>query len=202
MSADICTTRDAAKILGVSVTQVQQLVEQGVIEAWKTSGGHRRIPIASVYAYKARHARPGDSVAEHAQTDKRLKVLIVEDSEMQQAIYQGQFDAWKLDVDVSICPNGYQALLDMSSKKPDVLLVDIVMEGMDGYELVKTVLGNNAFADMQIAIISQVSLEELERRGGLPEGVAFFPKPVVFDELRGYVRAHCNRKARAAAQRS
>ena len=58
-TADVCTTQKAAEILGISVTSVQQLVEAGVIEAWKTKGGHRRIPLAAVEAYKGNPGQPG-----------------------------------------------------------------------------------------------------------------------------------------------
>ena len=50
---EVCTTQRAAEILGISVSSVQQLVEAGVITAWKTKGGHRRIPLAAVLRYKA-----------------------------------------------------------------------------------------------------------------------------------------------------
>jgi hypothetical protein len=36
----------------------------------------------------------------------------------------------------------------------------------------------------------------LEQRGGLPPGVTYFPKPVVYEELRGYIRACVAQKAR------
>ncbi|RYE64938.1 MAG: helix-turn-helix domain-containing protein, partial [Oxalobacteraceae bacterium] len=51
VTQDVCTTQQAASLLGMSVTSVQHLVESGEIEAWKTRGGHRRIPIAAVHAY-------------------------------------------------------------------------------------------------------------------------------------------------------
>lgn len=38
-----CTTREAAGLLGVSVGTVQLWVESGLLQAWKTSGGHRRV---------------------------------------------------------------------------------------------------------------------------------------------------------------
>ena len=43
-----CTTRDAANLLGVSVGTVKLWVERGLLQAWKTSGGHRRISRESV----------------------------------------------------------------------------------------------------------------------------------------------------------
>ena len=38
-----CTTREAATLLGVSVGTVQLWVESGLLQAWKTNGGHRRV---------------------------------------------------------------------------------------------------------------------------------------------------------------
>ena len=43
-----CTTREAAELLGVSLTTAQLWVESGLLEAWKTEGGHRRIHRTSV----------------------------------------------------------------------------------------------------------------------------------------------------------
>jgi len=55
-----------------------------------------------------------------------------------------------------------------------------------------------ALADINIAILSSLSAEELEERGGIPDGVVFFRKPVNYDELSGYLRACCAQKARLA----
>ena len=45
----IVTTREAAQMLGVAVSTVQKWVELGKLASWKTPGGHRRIPLASVH---------------------------------------------------------------------------------------------------------------------------------------------------------
>ena len=58
----------------------------------------------------------------------------------------------------------------------------------DGYTLL--------LAPVTIAIISSLVPEEIETRGGVPDGVVFFSKPVNYDELRGYVRACCAQNAR------
>ena len=44
----IVTTKQAAQMLGVAVSTVQKWVELGKLASWKTPGGHRRIPLASV----------------------------------------------------------------------------------------------------------------------------------------------------------
>jgi excisionase family DNA binding protein len=46
--AEIVTTKQAAQMLGVAVSTVQKWVELGKLASWKTPGGHRRIPLASI----------------------------------------------------------------------------------------------------------------------------------------------------------
>jgi excisionase family DNA binding protein len=192
---DVCTTQEAAGILGISVTSVQKLVEGGEIAAWKTPGGHRRIPRTSVLAFKA--------MAGGTRTDKsfdaRSRLLVVEDEEMQRAVYAAQFAKWQLPVDVTLCRSGYEALIEIGVHPPDILFLDIAMKGIDGYEVMETVLNRPSLSEVSIAIISGILPDDLAARGGLPAGVAFFPKPVRYDELRGFVTACCMRKQRLAS---
>ena len=190
MTVDVCTTQQAATLLGMSVTSVQHLVESGEIEAWKTRGGHRRIPIAAVHAYKTTIAKSP------ASSEDAFTVLIVEDNPIQRGIYESQFASWDLPVRMRMCENGYKALMDIAGMRPDVLLLDIMMRGIDGYEVMRTVLAYPELAEINIAILTSLSKEELDLRGGLPAGVTYFPKPVVYEELRGYVRACHAQKSR------
>lgn len=187
---EVCTTQRAAELLGISVSTVQQLVEAGEIEAWKTKGGHRRIPLAAVMAYKL---QPGAELApaRALSAPGAAAVLIVEDNPMQRQLYQKQIGSWGLPAALAFCDNGYQALLEVARRQPDILLVDIMMEGMDGYELINTILADSHLRPMHIAILSGLDHEALQKRGGVPRGVVFFQKPVNFDELRGYLRACC-----------
>jgi CheY-like chemotaxis protein len=84
-------------------------------------------------------------------------------------------------------------------RPPDILFLDIVMKGIDGYEVMETVLHRPELREMNIAIVSGIQPEALAERGGVPPGVAFFPKPVRHEELRGFVTACCMRKQRLSA---
>ena len=190
-SDEVCTTQVAAQMLGISVSLVQQLVETGVLDAWKTQGGHRRIPIKAVLDYK--HKLAG-SMGRDA--GGRATILVIEDNAIQRALYQRQFAAWDLPADFIFCENGYQALLQIARRPPEILLADIVMEGIDGFEVVRTVMTDPELADVSIAILSGLPADELAARGGVPEGVVFFPKPINYDELRGYLRASVAQRAR------
>ena len=183
---EVCTTQRAAEILGVSVSSVQQLVESGAIDAWKTRGGHRRIPMTAVLAYKGQPGR------------EQATILVVEDNPMQRILYQKHLGAWNLPAQLVFCENGYQALLEVARRQPDIVVTDIVMEGIDGYELLNTIVNDPQLRPMHIAVVSALGESDLVARGGLPPGVVFFGKPVNYDELRGYLRAGCANFLRAA----
>ncbi|MYM33480.1 excisionase family DNA-binding protein [Duganella sp. FT94W] len=195
---EVCTTQRAAELLGISVSTVQQLVEAGQIEAWKTKGGHRRIPLAAVMAYKAQPALDGLTPAPRpvAAPGAGTSILIVEDNPMQRQLYEKHIGGWTLPASLSFCENGYQALLEIARRQPDILLVDVMMEGIDGYELINTILADRQLRPMHIAILSGLEQTALQARGGVPRGVVFFHKPVNYDELRGYLRACCAQQER------
>jgi excisionase family DNA binding protein len=191
---EVCTTQRAAEILGVSVSSIQQLVEAGAIDAWKTRGGHRRIPLAAVLAYKGQqtsHAPHTPAVPARPAQREQATILVVEDNAMQRQLYQIHLAAWHLPAQIVFCENGYQALLEIARRQPDIVLTDIVMEGIDGYELLNTIVNDPQLRPMHIAILSALQENDLDERGGLPPGVVFFDKPINYDELRGYLRACC-----------
>jgi len=100
------STRQAALRLGVSLGTVQNMVENGVLEAWKTAGGHRRIPVASVETLLARRRNLTPSAQE---AGGQLDILIAEDDQTLQMLYQMTFDSWNLPVKLRIVANGLDA---------------------------------------------------------------------------------------------
>ena len=63
----------------------------------------------------------------------------------------------------------------------------------------RTVMTDPELADVSIAILSGLPADELAARGGVPAGVVFFPKPINYDELRGYLRANVAQRVRKPA---
>ena len=186
-STDYCGTSYAAKLLGLSVATVQSLVEKGEVDAWKTLGGHRRIALQSINAYLARN-NPQLSRAD-INPKHRLRVLIVEDDESTRDLYRCQFDEWDLPVDCTWMTSALEALMDIASMRPDLLITDLSMAGVDGFEMLKALKRNQQLADMQVVVISGLPAEAIAERGGLPLHAHLLQKPVNFDWLQGYVTA-------------
>lgn len=195
-SEDYCGTSYAAKLLGLSVATVQSMVEKGEIEAWKTLGGHRRIALKSINAYLAKNSPQLSRV--DTDPKNRLRVLMVEDDEPTRELYRCQFEDWDLPVDCTWMTSALEAMMDIASMRPDLLITDLSMPGVDGIEMLKTLRRNLQLADMQIVVISGLPPEAVAARGGLPPHAHLLQKPVSFDWLHGYLTAllTANRKWR------
>ena len=186
-SEDYCGTSYAAKLLGLSVATIQSLVEKGEIEAWKTLGGHRRIALRSLNAYMAKSAKP--AAKNNAPSANRLRVMLVEDDENTRELYKCQFDEWDLPIDCTWMPSALEAMMDIASMRPDLLITDLSMPGVDGMEMLRALKRNVQLADMQIVVISGLPAEAIAARGGLPMHSQLQGKPVNFDWLQGFMTA-------------
>lgn len=186
-SEDYCGTSYAAKVLGLSVATVQSLVEKGEIEAWKTLGGHRRIALRALNAYLAKNSPQLSRADTHP--NHRLRVLVVEDDDATRDLYRCQFEAWDLPVDCTWMASALDALMDIASIRPDLLITDLSMSGVDGIEMLRTIQRNKQLAAMQIIVISGMATEAIAARGGLPPEARLMPKPINFDWLEGCITA-------------
>jgi len=129
------STREAAKLLGVSLTTVQSMVEKGELQAWKTSGGHRRIGEDAVQ--KALNQRqPGGSV-ERAGSSK-YSILIAEDDPVLCKLYEKTIGTWKMPIDLTIVQNGIEVTFLIERTRPDLLILDLKMPRMDVFSCSKS----------------------------------------------------------------
>ncbi|MBI1891461.1 MAG: response regulator [Burkholderiales bacterium] len=177
--ADVCSTRDAASILGVSLRTAQMWVEQGQLEAWKTPGGHRRIKLRSVEALAQKRA--GESGP--------FRVLVVEDDEDLLDLYLAQIEQWGFPVQVDSALNGLEGLIKIGENLPNILITDLNMPEIDGIQMIRTLNGKYGSDKFHIVVVTALSEQEVSARGGLPAGVSLMRKPLSFDQLKGYLQA-------------
>lgn len=189
----VCSTSTAARLLGVSSTTVQIMVERGELRAWKTLGGHRRISLASVQALcEARaHAASGrDSRA-------LLAVLVVEEDPAQRRLYDATLSGWALPLHLLLAVDTIDALLLAGRHRPDVLVTDLPTRPIDGLEMLRRLRARGEFDATALVVVSALDDAQIEARGGLPAGAVRYRKPIPFDTLRGFLEASVLRKQRA-----
>jgi len=186
------STREAAAKLGLSLGTVQKMVETGALNAWKTSGGHRRVLASSLEDYmRARQS------GVHISANQNLSILVVEDNHDMQKNYTEQIANWGIDVDLHLESGGLNALLYIAKHRPDILITDLDIANLDGFEMVNSLRSDQSFSAMDIIIVTEMSKDDIVKRGGLPRDVMVFAKPVSFATLQGYVTAKGVAKSRA-----
>lgn len=189
-----CTTREAATLLGVSVGTVQLWVENGLLKAWKTTGGHRRVSRDSVGALLNQHKSPDTySPAPSKAIDvthsvspsgmRRLQIMVVDDDVQLLRLYQANLSRWPMQPNVAVSSEGVDALIMMGRSQPDLLIVDLHMPGMDGFNLLRVLRSKPELDRTTIVVVSGLDAAEIQARGGIPAGIEVFPKPIPFDHL-------------------
>lgn len=109
----LLSTRQAAQLLGVSVRTIQLWVEQGLLSAWKTPGGHRRIVQESLFALL--HKRQV--------TQPLTSVLCVNLDADFFSLLQGLCLQWHFPVELQHARNAVEALLLMGQQKAELLVM-------------------------------------------------------------------------------
>lgn len=186
-AAQFCSTKEAARLLGVSHRTVQLWVENGSLQAWKTAGGHRRITMESINrrvgARQDAISTPQNAAAQAAQ---QKKLLMVDDDRTLLRLYELEMAGWDMPLTVMKAYDGFEALIRIGEQRPDVLISDLSMPGMDGFRMIRTLRDNPHYAGMAIIVISGLEKSAMQAMG-LPGDIPVFPKPVPFAQLRAAV---------------
>ena len=167
------SSREAADLLGISLRTAQLWVENGVLLAWKTPGGHRRILLSSVQqvlAERAKVRRPGSPTA-------RLRVVIVEDDPDLSELLRLCISQISDHIDVICARDGFEGLIRVGQAHPDVLITDLNMPGMDGFRMIRA-LGGGENAPRKIIVVTALSRSDIAEKGGLAPEVEILEKPI------------------------
>ena len=165
-----CSTREAAKMLGISLTTAQVMVEEGHLKAWKTAGGHRRISVESVKSMLQNRESGG---ALSANSGDEYTVLIAEDDEALCKLYVRTFSSWKLPIKLVTVNNGMEAMVLVERMRPSLLILDLGMPRMNGFEFVKTIKSDDRYRRLPVIIVSYKDRPE-DRMRGLEAGANYY----------------------------
>ena len=179
MLKNYATTRKAAAMLGISLRTAQQWLEKGVLEGWKTQGGHRRITHQSIT--RALNER---TPAKALQKPYALPVLIIEDDASLLKLYRVHMAQWPFKTTVFTTPNGYEGLVMVGEMSPRLLVCDLRLPGANGFQIVRALCEMARFKQMKIVVASGLPMPEIQAHGGLPDEVEILTKPVDFVRLQ------------------
>jgi len=177
--SDSLTTSQAAELLGVAPHTVQKWVDAGQLRAWKTVGGHRRVAADSV----ATMLRERDAMPQ-ATAVRQMSVMLVEDHADTAELLEEMIRELFPQARVRLARDGFSALLEAGKQPPDVLITDINLPGLDGVEMLRSLLLHPDTRQMRVVFVTHHAADELQRFGPLPPGVPVLRKPIQMEDLR------------------
>ncbi len=112
-------------------------------------------------------------------------ILVVDDSPMLREMISGLLD--KTGLTISVAKDGQEAKEKIAANPPDLVVLDVVMPNMNGYELCRWVKSDPATQHVLVILCSSKS-EEFDRYWGIKQGAdAYVIKPFRPGELLGTV---------------
>lgn len=111
----------------------------------------------------------------------KYNVLAVDDIPLNLLLVQKMLS--KFNFRMRTAANGQQALDAVAEEKPDLILLDLMMPGIDGFEVIRRLRADPATADIQIVILSALNSNEDVVKGFNVGADDFLMKPIIMEKL-------------------
>ena len=111
----------------------------------------------------------------------QFEVLAVDDIPLNLLLVQKMLS--RFNFKLRTAANGQQALDAVAAKKPDLILLDLMMPGIDGFEVIRRLRADPATADIQIVILSALNSNEDVVKGFNAGANDFIMKPIIMEKL-------------------
>lgn len=111
----------------------------------------------------------------------RYNVLAVDDIPLNLLLVRKMLS--RFNFKMRTAANGQQALDEVEAEKPDLILLDLMMPGIDGFEVIRRLRANPATADIQIVILSALNSNEDVVKGFNVGANDFIMKPIIMEKL-------------------
>lgn len=175
---DYVTTRQAAKLCGVSIFSIQRWFDQGLLNGSTLPGGHRRITLSNLHEFMKKHNiihSTGDQAHLH-------RVLLVDDDAKLLSIMKDALEsAGKYRVQTAT--TGLEAGMAVSEFKPDTVILDVMLEDVPGAQIVRRIRESQVGRSIRIVAISGRAADA-DKAEILAAGAdAYFTKPFPMADL-------------------
>lgn len=111
----------------------------------------------------------------------KFLVLAVDDIPLNLLLVQKMLG--RFNFRIKTAANGEQALQSVAAEKPDLILLDLMMPVLDGFEVIRRLRANPETADIQIVILSALNSNEDVVKGFNVGANDFIMKPIIMEKL-------------------
>ena len=179
-----------ARRLGVAAGSVANWIRQGELKAGATPGGHHRVAVDHLVEFMQQHRLPIPSDL----APSAPRILIVDDEGSVREWIRLEIEEKHPDYEIMEAKNGFTAGELVGSWKPDVVILDLRMPGVDGFEVCQQIKSKENTKAAVVIAITAYDFPEAERRILECGAQAYLTKPldvgVLLNELEQALHLH------------
>ena len=178
---EILTVSQASKYCNLPMDTIMNWIDAGRLRILKTEGGHRLLTKDDLDKLLKEMGLP---LPEEIKTEGRKKILVVDDDKIivETLVQALEEDAYGYDL-ISAA-DGFEAELQVTHFKPDLIILDIMMPDINGYEVCRKIKSNPQEKEIKIIVLSAYldgeAFEQMKSYGA----DACFSKPLPLAQLR------------------
>jgi len=121
---------EAAELLGVSPVTVRNWARKGELTSHSTAGGHRRFLYEDIEVFARRNG-----MTLFLNVSENLRVLVVEDDRQFSAFIAEALRTMEPPPETAFAYDGFEAGRLLQRSQPQLVLLDLMLPGMDGFEI-------------------------------------------------------------------
>jgi excisionase family DNA binding protein len=195
----VFTTFEAAKLCHVSPLSIINWVNAGRITAFRTPGGHRRIRREDLARFMRENGIPLPE--ELRDGTGRSRVLVVDDETAIRDIFAESLSHRSSAYEVMTAADGFEAGRLVATFRPDVVLLDLRMPGLDGFQVCRTIKGDSETASTIVIAMTGYHTQETEARILECGAVRCLAKPIEPSAVAAVIDAVLEQSATAKRRR-
>ncbi|ADK82836.1 response regulator [Sediminispirochaeta smaragdinae] len=185
----IFSALEVANICGVVNQTAINWIKSNHLKAFTTPGGQYRIYAEDLLSFlEERGMRIPEELEDLQRQKDQDKVLIIDDDRELNDMLKQFFSRKMPDWQISQAFDGFEAGVVLSREKPDIVILDIDLPGVNGHQLCTKIKKDESLGSPVIISVSGLD-DEAESEKIISEGAdAFFAKPVDFGSLLAAVQ--------------
>lgn len=177
------TTGEVASLCHVTINAVKKWIASGKLVAFRTPGGHYRVNKEDFMSFLEKFKL---EIKEEA-FPERKKILVIDDEHNVLEFIKGALESMEEGYLIETAIDGYEALIKVGDFKPELLVLDIRMPKLDGFEVCRRIKGDEHTKEIKILAVTAYGSDDIDRI--LQCGADYcLPKPIKLKEFQKNVQ--------------
>jgi excisionase family DNA binding protein len=174
MTDQLYTTHDISRLLQVDPSTVSKWIDRGILMAFRTPGGHRRVRSADLRTFLITHQMP---VPEELGSGT-VRLLVVDDERVVLDAIKRAFKPYAAQVELQTTTSGVEALLLVSEQKPHGMIIDLNMPDIDGLEVCRRIRARKQMEGVRLITMTSLHTPEVVEQSKQAGALACMAKPL------------------------